>query len=273
MEKIRELLAQIGASEELANATCEELERYTNAVVEEKEKELNDKIAKVKEICIEEVQQEKVNLARKVGVFLESKAEAIERAMTRQRVAEESEASSLLKKTKGLLEGIELEDGKTSSRELRALQKKAERLERALGGLKEERERAVGKANKANEIALKTLKKNQILEGKLKDAGLLTEEKGGATTCECGLPLAEGEKACKKCCPTCKKSKDKCACEGKDKKDKKAVTEGKLDASRKPAQPKSTRRTLIESEVPGTGKKAITGSPEINKIANEMPEI
>ena len=38
MEKIKELLGKIGASEELANHVCEELERYSTALKEEKEK-------------------------------------------------------------------------------------------------------------------------------------------------------------------------------------------------------------------------------------------
>jgi len=267
MDKIKELLGQIGASKELADQLCEHLERYSNALKEKYDGELQEKIAKAKQICIEEVQKEKVNLARKVGTFLESKAASIEQAMTRQRVVEESEASSLLKKTKALLEGIELE-GEVSSRELLALSKKAGRLEKAIGTLKEERNRAIGKANKANEVAVKMLKRNQLFEAKLKEAGLLVEEKGGATKCECGGAMAEGDKACAKCTKTAPKETAK-----ESKKAKKAITEGKkrLDRSRKaPVKPKSTRRTLIESEIPGT--YSTSGSPDISKIASEMPE-
>jgi len=275
MDKIKELLGQIGASKELADQLCEHLERYSNALKEKYEGELQEKIGKIKQVCIEEVQREKVNLARKVGVFLESKATSIEQAMTRQRVVEESEASSLLKKTKALLEGINLE-GEVSSRELLALQKKAERLEKAIGTLKEERNRAIGKANKANEVAVKMLKRNQIFEAKLKEAGLLTEEKGGAAKCECGAPVAEGMDTCEKCGKTTVTGKEKKAAAKvakESRKAKKALTEGKrrLDASRKPSRkPRSTRRTLIESEVPGTYSPS--GSPDITKIASEMPE-
>jgi hypothetical protein len=275
MDKIKELLGQIGASKELADQLCEHLERYSNALKEKYEGELQEKIAKAKQICIEEVQKEKVNLARKVGTFLESKAASIEQAMTRQRVAEESEASSLLKKTKALLEGIELE-GEVSSRELLALQKKAGRLEKAIGTLKEERNRAIGKANKANEVAVKMLKRNQLFEAKLKEAGLLVEEKGGASTCECGSPMGEGMSKCKKCNKTTVTGKEKKAAEKvakESRKAKSAITEGRkrLDKSRKaPGKPKSTRRTLVESETPGTYTSS--GSPDISKIASEMPE-
>ena len=260
MDKIKELLGKIGASEELSNAICEELDRYTNALKSKYDGELQEKIAKAKQICVEEVQKEKVNLARKVGIFLESKAQSIEQAMTKQRVAEESEATSLLKKTKSLLEGIE-PNGEVSSRELLALEKKAGRYEKALGTLKEERNRAIEKANTANQIAVKVLKANQLMEAKLKSAGLLTE--GGEAKCECGAPVAEGSKKCKKC--------DKVAVESKSRLGR-ALIESRLDKNRrKPAQPRSTRRTLIESEVLGKARP-ISGSTDINKIASEMPE-
>ena len=273
MEKIRELLGKIGASESLANAVCEEMERYSTALKEKNEKELQEKIGKVKSICIEEVQKEKINLARKVSTFLESKAEAIERAMKRQRVAEESEATSLLKKAKSILEGIDL-GGEVSSRELHSLQKKAERLEKAIGTLREERNRAIGKANKANEIAVKVLKRNQLYESKLKQAGILVEAKGGEAKCECGSPVAEGMKTCKKC-GDLKVTKEKGKGKVEESKNRlaKALVESRnrLGKGRKvPARPKSTRRTLIESEIPGTYIQG--GSPDITKIASEMPE-
>jgi hypothetical protein len=271
MDKIKELLGKIGASKDLADALCEELDRYSDALKETYERELQERIAKAKQICVEEVQKEKVNLARKVGIFLESKAKSIEQAMTKQRVAEESEATSLLKKTKALLEGIEL-NGEVPNRELLALTKKAQRYEKALGTLKEERDRAITKANTANQIAVKMLKANQIMESKLKDAGLLTEE----AVCECGGPMAEGMKKCEKCGKTTvtgkeKKAAAKVAKEGKA--PKKPLTEGRLDKGRKkPAQPRSTRRTLIESETPGAARTS-SGEPDIVKIANEMPEL
>ena len=183
-----------------------------------------------------------------------------------------------MKKAKSILEGIEL-GGEVSSRELRSLQKKAERLEKAIGTIKEERTWAVGKANKANEIAVKMLKRNQLYESQLKEAGLLVEAKGGDVKCECGSPVTEGAKTCKKCakvasegkkmCEKCKKPGNLCKCKGK-----KALKEDKnrLGKGRKvPAKPKSTRRTLIESEIPGA--YTTKGSPDITKIASEMPEI
>jgi len=218
-----------------------------------------------------------------VQIFLESKAKAIEQAMAKQRVAEDTEATAKLKKAKALLEDIEIEGG-ASSRELLTLQKKAERLEKALGTIREERNRAVERANRANGVAVKFLKKNQLFEGKLREAGLLTEAKGGESACECGASLGEGEDKCKKCaakggkgtCEKCHKPGNLCKCEDKTKA-KPPITEDRLakrlDAVRsKPMQPRSTRRTLVESEVPATGSYNQEGTPDIFKIAKEMPE-
>jgi len=271
MDKMKELLEKIGASPELAKSICEEMERYSKSLKEQYDKEFQTKLGKAKQVCIEEVAREKVNLARKIGVFLESKARAIEQSMTKQRVAEDTEATALLKKTKCLLEGINVEGG-APSRELAALSKKADRLGKALVTIKEERDRAVSKANRSNSIAVKVLQRNQLLEGKLKVAGI-SEGSGSGEVCECAKPVAEGAN-----CKTCGKHMKGVKTEGVNK--GKAIVEAKpsakpierLDAGRTLAEkPKSTRRTLIESEVP-VKTRTPDGSPDIGKIAGEMPE-
>jgi len=278
MDKILALLENIGASKELANQLCEHLEHYSNDLKEQYERRLQEKVEKAKKICIEEVAKEKVNLARKVAVFLESKVKSIEQAMTKQRVAEETEATARLKKAKAILEDIEIEGG-VPSREIRALEKKSERLEKLATQLREERQRAVNSANRANAIAVKVLKKNQLMESTLKENGLL-EEKGGAAKCECGAPIMGEGTTCKSCADGCKDcGKSPCTCEGKkkgkalteDKKGKKTLSE-RLDKSRKvPAKAKTTRRPLVESEIPA-GVARRSGSSDIDKIASEMPE-
>jgi len=276
MDKIKALLENIGASPELANKICEHLEHYSNDLKEQYERQLQEKVEKAKRICIEEVAKEKVNLARKVAVFLESKVKSVEHAMTKQRVAEETEATARLKKAKALLEDIEIEGG-VPSREIRALELKSERLDKLARQLREERQRAVESANRANAIAVKVLKKNQLMESTLKKHGLM-EDKGGAAKCECGSPVMGEGSTCKSC--ECKKcGKKPCKCESKKKgkalhesKKKGKTLSERLDKSRRaPAKSKSTRRPLVESEIPaGTYKGG--GSPDITKIASEMPE-
>jgi hypothetical protein len=292
MEKIKELLGQIGASEDLTNGLCEEFDRYSNSLKEKYEGILREKIDTVKKVCVEEVEREKVKLARKLGTFLESKAQTVEAAMKRQRVAEESEATSTLKKAKAILEDIQIDAG--NSRERLALEKKSGRLEKAISALREERDRAVQKANKANEIAVKMLDKNRLYESKLVEAGLLTETKGGSSMCECGSPMGEGKTKCEKCdkataegklppefieqqkkAKEAKGGKDEKPEEKKGGKDEKPVEESKapkrLDESRdKASKPKSTRRSLQETVA--RKDKVLNEDREISKIAEEMPD-
>ena len=167
MDKLKELLGQLGGSKELTEAICEEFNNYTNRIKAKYENDFNVRVQRAKRICVEEVAKEKANLARKVAVFLESKANAIQQASTRQRAIEESEAKSLLRRTKALLEDISIgDDG--AIRDVQAAQKKSERLEKAVATFKEERDQAIKRANKANEIATKALKQCNILEEKVK---------------------------------------------------------------------------------------------------------
>ncbi len=174
MDKLKELFKQLGGSDELVNALSEELSRYNTELKEQYNRDFKKRINKARQICLEEVQKEKAVLARKVSIFLESKVEAIGRAAEKQRLQEDTEASNKLKNVRALLEGISVEDN-GQSRELQNAQKQFTRLNKAFKTLKEERNIAVRKANQANHIALKTLKKNRLLEGKVKTTATLAE--------------------------------------------------------------------------------------------------
>src|SRR5579871_858588 len=138
MDKLKELLKRLGGTDELAAAICEEFNRYAQGLKEQYEKEFKTKIERARQVCLEEVNKEKVALARKVGIFLESKMEAIEKAAEKNRLSEDTEATALLKRMKALCEGIQIEDG-GASRDLQAARKQVERLKAAVGTLKEER--------------------------------------------------------------------------------------------------------------------------------------
>jgi hypothetical protein len=97
-------------------------------------------------------------------------------------------------------------------------------LHKAFKTLKEERDMAVRKANSANDIALKTLQRNRLLESKAKAAGLLAEAK----------PTKAKGKA---------KSNSKVVTEDK-KRQKKPLAEDR----QRPAKSKTTRATPAESQ-------------------------
>jgi len=264
-EKIVELIKGIGASPDLANAVAQELESYTKAVKERYEVEYQNKIERAKQVCVEEVNAEKVRLAGRVKTFLESKATSMETAGARQRAIEESESAAILKKTKALLEGIELKESGATSQELLASQKKAARLEKMCQTLKEERVTLISKANTANDIAAKALQRNRQLEEQTKlTEGYCKEHK---------LPFPGGGK-----CAKCGGSKDaKAGVKADVKGDEKKVDEGKkpesarLDESRKiAAASMSTRRTMVESQARPVAKSAVPAGDDITQIADTI---
>ncbi len=167
MKKLKSLLKQLGGSDELVDSICEEFNLQSTKLRDHFEKQFEKKVARAKKICAEELDKEKQNLARKVAVYLESKAEAINQAINKQRAIEESEAASLLRRTKAILEDIPVNDD-GANRRLLAAEKKIDRLEKQNGALKEERDAAVAKANKANDIAHKAIKHSNLLESKIK---------------------------------------------------------------------------------------------------------
>lgn len=170
MTKLRDLLKQLGGSDELADAISEEFARYAQEIKSKYDAEFKDKITKARAVCLEEVNKEKASLARKVAIYLEAKQDHFEKAAEKQRLNEESEATNRLKRAKALLEGVEV-DGSGQSRELQAARRQITRLQQAVDTLREERNLAVDKANKANTIAADVLKKNRLLEQNLKQTG------------------------------------------------------------------------------------------------------
>lgn len=254
MEKLKELLKGMGASEELTKAFCEEMDSYSKTLKTKFEQEYANKIARAKQVCVEEVNKEKAAMARRVKTFMESKVTAMEQACANRRAIEESESAAKLKKAKAILEGVEIKDGAVTNQTLEDAKKHIARLEKAVASLKEERNLAVTKANTANDIAAKALAKNRELEARTPVTEGFCKEHH--------MPFPKDGK-----CGKCGNGGEKAV----DKKDDKKVEEAKkpaptrLDESRKVAEaPKATRRTMTESQ---SRTSAIT---EIGKIADSI---
>ena len=165
MDKLKELLVQIGGSEELVGQICEELDTFEKGVEVKYEKEFKARLGRAKQVCLEEVETEKSRLARKVEIYLESQANRIKRSATKKLAIEEAEAVNKLRKARKLLEGVDIgSNNSTNQAKDEAIQK----LKRANATMKEDRSRAVEKANEANRIARKMLNRNQLLESRLK---------------------------------------------------------------------------------------------------------
>jgi len=239
MDKLRSLFKQAGVGQQLADAIIEEIGTHTKAVKEEYDRRFDQKLNKAQKVAQDLLNKEKVRLAKRVGIYLEAKKEQIDRTAEKQRLNEDTEATSLLKRTRALLEGINIDDP-SNNREIQVTRKQITRLQRAVGTLKEERDLAVRKANEANTIAIKHLKISRLLESKLKAAVTLSETKPVASkktkTTKTVSNIAEG---------------------------KKKSTRRRLDSKRRaPARGKSTRPIMEDNQKSGASK---TGSD--NKIA------
>lgn len=251
MDKLRGLLKELGGSEDLIEAIAEEFAAYADTIREQYKAKLDKHVRKARTICLEEVNKEKAKMARKLAIYLESKTDHFERAAEKQRLNEESESVNLLKRTKALLEGVQIENGQ--SQDLQVARRQVARLQQAVGSLREERNLAVTKANKANQIAKEVLQKNRLLESKVKKSNVVSEsKKGGPSSPVNKKPstrtvLAESSKTTRRSRP-------------------------RLDESRRvPNQPNSTRRVLDESQ--RRGKSNVKpGDKSISNIAASMED-
>lgn len=246
MDKIKGLLKQIGASEELAGQICEQFECHEKQIQEKFEGVYKTKLSQAKKICVEEVSKYKVELARKVRLFLEGKSGQIEKRLDQQRAIEEGEAKATLRQVREITEGIEVAD----DAELQTLRAKLDKLETKNVQLTEEKKKAFVAANRANKIALEILERNnkEVVSEK-------TEPKK-----EEGKTVSEG-----------KVEEKKVVKAEKTQKKQKALKEDVKKKKVKQAKPKTTRRTLAESQSTKTAKKPVdktTGIEADNDILN-----
>jgi len=246
MNKIKGLLTQIGASEELAGQICEQFECHEGQIQEKYEGVYKTKLSQAKQICVEEVQKYKVEMARKVRLFLEGKSSQIEKRLDQQRSIEEGEAKAMLRQVKELTEGIEVAD----DAELQNLRVKLEKLETKNTQLVEDKNKAVVAANRANKIALEILERN--------GSEVVSEETKPEPEPESKTEEAKAEKVVAESKKTQKKQKTL----------KEAVSKKKI----KQAKPKTTRRTLAESQSTKTAKKPTNAGADadILNIANNI---
>lgn len=260
MEKLKELLQKAGASAELSNEIVEAFDAYKAQLKNDADRLFEQRLQKAKEVCQQIVEEEKERLARKVAVFLESKARKIEEAAERHRKIEESEASAMLRQVEALVTGRDLNDGVGGDdRKLQAAKTTITRLQEQLANLSEERDLAIAKSNRAHKIAERALSRNHELESHLREGSDFIDKKKAEAAEKKGkkeepeateTPVEESRK-------TPRKSK-------------------RLDESRKTsAKPKSTRKTLVESQTKPPRKQSRDSGidPKIAELAKRIPEM
>jgi small-conductance mechanosensitive channel len=242
MEKIAALLKEMGASDELVGQICEHLETYDKQIHDKYNAAYNDKLSKVKAVCVENVNKYKTKLAQKVSVFLESKSTEIEKRLEQDRAIEEAEASSKLRDVKNLVEEIEVAD----DAEIKALKEENSKLSADNTALRKAKKSAEVAANRANEMALSLVRENKAIAESRKEESKKTVEE--STTPETKVTTEE------------KKAK------------KKTVKEGIVKKRLNGAKPKTTRKTLKESQAPASketkGQLSVDG--DIADIASQL---
>ena len=171
MDKIKKLLQKAGVSGDLATQITESLTKYQKTLRERFEAEYAQKVGQVKQVCIDETEAHKRELARRVQIFCETKGAAIEAHLAKQAAISETDALAKLTSVRALLEGIQLSGGPNG----KATAGLGKKLKLAV----EQRQRAVETANRQTAIAEKALKKNRELvteNAKLKTRGGVVKE-------------------------------------------------------------------------------------------------
>lgn len=158
MNKIKGLLEKAGCNPELVGGICEALDSYKSDLREQFEADYKHRVEQAKKVCIDETESHKRELAKRVQIFCETKAAAIEAQLARQSALSESEAVTRLKGIVSLLEGIE-PNGDPSGRATAALEQARRRIQQ----VNEDRQKALEVANRQTAIAEKALKQNRRL--------------------------------------------------------------------------------------------------------------
>ena len=164
MDKIKALMIKVGLKPELAAHLCESIRDYNIKKDARREAEYNNRLDQAKQVCLEEVESFKLDLARRMQIFCEAKGGQIEQSVARQTAIRDSEAQIKLRNIHSLLEGVEPNGGLSGN-----LQAENAKLKRQYQKLRLESRQAVETANRQSAIAGKVLKTNRLLEKQLQE--------------------------------------------------------------------------------------------------------
>jgi hypothetical protein len=232
MDKIAELLKQLGVSDEGIKQIIESLDSFQASVEKKYEDQFQTRLEKAKQVCLEEVENYKIELRRKVEIFFESRTNAVNREAQRQAAIGESGANKTLRELKSLLDGVPLEGVSGATQALadqnQKLRQKVASMQESLAASEKSRERLHG-------IASKSLQRIKVLE---------SQTPRTATTAEVATESKEPQRG---------------------------PTKPKLETLRqKVEQPKTSRPVLVESVAKQSPEQSVSSpgaDPAISKIA------
>jgi len=176
MDKIAELLKQLGVSDVGVKQIIESLDAFQASTEKKHEDQFQNRLEKAKQVCLEEVENYKVELRRKVEIFFESRTNVVNREAQRQAAIGESGANKTLRELKALLDGVPLEGVSGATQALadqnQKLRQKVASVTETLTASEKSRERLHG-------IATKSLQRIKVLETLAPRAtSMATESKG-----------------------------------------------------------------------------------------------
>lgn len=181
MNKIRALLEQMGAKPELAEEIVSAMDEWKEGERQKLMEEFKGRLDKAMKVCVEETEDYKHKMARRVEIFLESQVAAIERSARDRQAIEESKAANDLKRVKAMLEGVNV-DGSISE-DLQAIKAENEKLRKGLTTVTEQRNKISAKYQQTFQVAKKALGRNKILENQIQNkAKPVSESKNKKST-------------------------------------------------------------------------------------------
>jgi len=178
MNKIFDLLKQLGASPELQKQIVEALDEYKQGVKTRLEEEFKQRVHSAKKVCAEAVENEKRELAKKIEIFLEARINSITKEAAKHAAIGESDATRMLREVKSLVEGTKIGGNGGSDQAAIAETEEVKQLRIQNKQLKENLDKVSLKAKRANDIAVKALERNKLLEAaKSAEKPAVTESK------------------------------------------------------------------------------------------------
>lgn len=94
MDKIQELLSKSGLSSEVAGKIVETMVQYKEDTKKSLQEAFDQKLAHTKKLFVEETEQYKKDLARRLQTFCETKTKVIEGQLAKQAALSEKQAVS-----------------------------------------------------------------------------------------------------------------------------------------------------------------------------------
>lgn len=169
METIKGLLKQMNISEDVSSQFTNNLDAFVKETKENTQKQLqeqfDEKLTKIKRVCLEETRNYKAKLAKKLQVFLETKATAIESQIAKQVAIRESAAEADLQEVKAILEGYPV--NAAGNVDVRAIESKLAAADKSIKSLTEARDQAISQANRAKKIAQTAIDRAKTLQESL----------------------------------------------------------------------------------------------------------